>query len=43
MRSILILIITLVLISTFGCNYEYGSYGKSKSDEKNTETPAPTN
>ena len=43
MRSILILIIALVLISTFGCNYEYGSYGKSKSDEKNTETPAPTN
>ena len=43
MRSILTLIITLVLISTFGCNYEYGNYGKSKSDEKNTEAPEPTN
>ena len=43
MRSILILLIALVLISTFGCNYEYGNYGKSKTDEKNTETPAPTN
>ena len=43
MKSILTLIITLILISTFGCNYEYGNYGKSKSDEKNTEAPEPTN
>ena len=43
MKSILTLIMTLVLISIFSCNYEYGNYGKSKSDEKNTEAPEPKN
>ena len=49
MRAILFLVIASMLIFTLGCNYEYGNYGKDKSEEKTTEsisgaeTPAPKN
>ena len=38
MRAILILLLVSMLILAFGCNYEYGGYGKNKSEEKTTET-----
>lgn len=38
MRTILILAIVSMIIFTLGCNYEYGSYGKDKSEEKTTES-----
>jgi len=49
MRAILILVIAYMLIFTLGCNYEYGNYGKNKSEGKTTKsvsgagTPAPKN
>ena len=49
MRAMLILVIASMLTFTLGCNYEYGNYGKDKSEEKTTEstseaeTPAPKN
>ena len=36
MKVIMVLIITSVLFFTFGCNYDYGKYGKDKT-ETNTE------
>ena len=38
MRAISILVIASMLIFTFGCNYEYGNYGKDKSEEKTSES-----
>ena len=47
MRAILIFIVATILTITLGCNYEYGSYGKDKSEKKNSEsvsgTESPTN
>ena len=34
MRVILILVIVSMIVFTLGCNYEYGSYGKDKSEKK---------
>ncbi|SVD36659.1 uncharacterized protein METZ01_LOCUS389513 [marine metagenome] len=42
MRAILILVIATMLVFTLGCNYEYGNYGKEKS-ESGTETPTSEN
>ena len=48
MRAI-ILVIASMIIFTHGCNYEYGNYGKDKSEGKTNEsisgaeTPAPKN
>ena len=36
MKIILSLVIVLALFFTLGCNYDYGKYGKDKTD-KNTE------
>ena len=36
MKSIMVFIITCGLFFTFGCNYDYGKYGKDKKD-MNTE------
>ena len=32
MKEINIFIITSALLFTFGCNYDYGKYGKDKKD-----------
>ena len=42
MRAILILVIASMLVFTLSCNYEYGNYGKDKS-ESGAETPTPKN
>ena len=36
MKTTMVFIITLSLFLTFGCNYDYGKYGKEKS-ESNSE------
>ena len=32
MKATIIFIITSALIFTFGCNYDYGKYGKDKTE-----------
>ena len=45
MKTIVVFIITLSLFLTFGCNYDYGKYGKDKtesnSEQKNTDGATP--
>ena len=36
MKAIMVSIIASALLFTFGCNYDYGKYGKDKT-ETNTE------
>ena len=38
MKLIMVLIITCGLFSTFGCNYDYGKYGKNKTESGSVET-----
>jgi len=38
MRAILLLVIASMVIFTLGCNYEYGNYGKDKSEKKTNES-----
>jgi len=38
MKEIMIFSIAAVLLFTFGCDYDYGKYGKEKS-ESNAEQP----
>ena len=38
MKAIIIFIITSVLIFAFGCNYDYGEYGKDKKDSNTEQT-----
>jgi hypothetical protein len=35
-KSLTVVFISLTLLFTIGCNYDYGKYGKDKK-EKNTE------
>ena len=42
MKTILILVIASVLIFASGCNYEYGNYGKDKTDKKTTQSDSGT-
>ena len=45
MKAIMVFIITLSLFLTFGCNYDYGKYGKDKaesnSEQKNADGATP--
>ena len=46
MKSIIAFIITSALLFTFGCNYDYGKYGKDKKDtntEQTSEEGTPSN
>ena len=46
MRTFMIYIIVFVLSFTFGCNYDYGKYGKDKKEtgaEQKQEEGAPSN
>ena len=46
MKAIMVFIITLSLFLTFGCNYDYGKYGKDKTEqstEQKSEEGAPSN
>ena len=38
MKSIMVFIITCGLFFTFGCNYDYGKYGKNKTESGSGET-----
>ena len=38
MKSILIVLVTSVLIFSLGCNYDYGKYGKDKTESGSSET-----
>ena len=44
MRTLMIFIITSALLFTFGCNYDYGKYGKDKketgAEQKQEEVPS---
>ena len=46
MKAIIISITISVLIFTFGCNYDYGKYGKNKTesapDQTNVEGAVPS-
>ena len=44
MKAIIIFITIAVLIFTFGCNYDYGKYGKDKKEtEQKNETGEASN
>ena len=46
MRAFIISIISTALLFTFGCNYDYGKYGKDKKGtgaEQKQEEVVPTN
>ena len=46
MRALMISIITAALLFTFGCNYDYGTYGKDKKEtgaEQKQKEGAPSN
>ena len=46
MRAFMISIITAALLFTFGCNYDYGKYGKDKKEtgaEPKQEKGVPSN
>ena len=46
MRAFMISIITSTLLFAFGCNYDYGKYGKDKKEtgtEQKQEEGAPSN
>ena len=38
MKEIMIFSITSVLLFTFGCDYDYGKYGKEKSESNSEQT-----
>ena len=38
MRAFMIFIITSALFFTFGCNYDYGKYGKDKTEPNSEQT-----
>ncbi len=40
MKEIMIFSIASVLLFTFGCNYDYGKYGKEKTESNSEQTPA---
>jgi len=44
MRTLMISFITSALLFTFGCNYDYGKYGKDKketgAEQKQEEVPS---
>ena len=46
MRRFIVFIFTSALLFTFGCNYDYGKYGKDKNEtgaEQKQEEGAPSN
>ena len=46
MKAITVFIIISVLFFTFGCDYDYGKYGKDKTEtttEQKSEEGAPSN
>jgi hypothetical protein len=44
MKTIMVSIIVLALLFTFGCNYDYGKYGKDKKEtEQKSETGEASN
>jgi len=38
MKSILTVLVTSVLMFALGCNYDYGKYGKNKTESGSGET-----
>ena len=38
MKEIMIFSIAAVLLFTFGCDYDYGKYGKEKSESNSEQT-----
>ena len=40
MKEIMIFSIAAVLLSTLGCNYDYGKYGTEKTDSNSEKTQA---
>jgi len=45
MKTVMVFMVTLSLFVTLGCNYDYGKYGKDKtesnSEQKNTDGTTP--
>ena len=40
MKIIMISIVASALLFTFGCDYDYGKYGKEKTESNSEQTPA---
>jgi len=40
MKEIMISIVASALLFTFGCDYDYGKYGKEKTESNSEQTPA---
>ena len=40
MREVMIFSIVAVLLFTLGCNYDYGKYGKEKTESNSEQTQA---
>ena len=40
MKTIMISIVASALLFTFGCDYDYGKYGKEKTESNSEQTPA---
>jgi|TARA_B110000914_G_C15431030_1_gene431344 hypothetical protein len=38
MKEIMVFSIAVVLLFTFGCDYDYGKYGKEKSESNSEQT-----
>ena len=38
MKGILVFLISLTLFCSFGCNYDYGKYGKDKKETNTDQT-----
>ena len=46
MKTVMVFMVTLSLFVTLGCNYDYGNYGKDKTEskpEQKNEGGAPSN
>ena len=40
MKTIMISMVASALLFTFGCDYDYGKYGKEKTESNSEQTPA---
>ena len=40
MKEIMISIVASALLFTFGCDYDYGKYGKEKTESNSEQMPA---
>ena len=37
MKTVMVFMVTLSLLVTLGCNYDYGKYGKDKTEAKSQQ------